>query len=459
MRETAFRNATFLDWRQLAPLLRESFPYLGEGEVSFLCRDHLDGTELAIVEGRLAAASLAMPRPAWSTLWLEALAVRPEFRRRSLGRHLLGRLEARAARDGFSKIGLAVRRHNVAARRLYESAGFVLAHARTDDDVYEKEVLPAGPLPVAAGEDGRLRRLRDAFRRVAYRAVVTLPETGSVFFPPGGRVDLRRPASVSGDRLVVVHPRRADLPSEPVPARHRLSGHPLFQDERIRDLLRRVPREQVEIRAVETRDVAAAASGYARTERVLHVDPADVFERLGERPFWMNVHHAERFDPEWKDLLGRILSDLAAGFEEMIPEVTEAGAFLLLSSPRAAVHFHADPDHGFLFQLRGTKTVHRWPAAVLPEDVVLRLAETGDHDEVAWRPEYREAEAPPVPLGPGDGIFLPVYSPHRIENGPEVSVSLSVGFHTRRSARIARAHRVRHELRARRIPLWAFGGG
>ena len=58
------------------------------------------------------------------------LAIRPELRNRGLGRVLLRRVLEEAAALGATHATLEVRRSNVAARRLYEGAGFRLAGVR-----------------------------------------------------------------------------------------------------------------------------------------------------------------------------------------------------------------------------------------------------------------------------------------------------------------------------------------
>ena len=58
-------------------------------------------------------------------------AVRPELRRRGLARLLLTAVLEQAAALGSPTATLEVRRSNLAARRLYESAGFRLAGVRT----------------------------------------------------------------------------------------------------------------------------------------------------------------------------------------------------------------------------------------------------------------------------------------------------------------------------------------
>jgi [ribosomal protein S18]-alanine N-acetyltransferase len=58
------------------------------------------------------------------------LAIRPELRGKGLGRTLLRRVLDEAERLGAVHATLEVRRSNIAARRLYEGAGFQLAGVR-----------------------------------------------------------------------------------------------------------------------------------------------------------------------------------------------------------------------------------------------------------------------------------------------------------------------------------------
>ena len=58
------------------------------------------------------------------------LAVRPELRSQGLGTRLLHAVMAEAERLGSPSATLEVRRSNVAARKLYEKAGFVEAGVR-----------------------------------------------------------------------------------------------------------------------------------------------------------------------------------------------------------------------------------------------------------------------------------------------------------------------------------------
>ena len=72
----------------------------------------------------LRAAGTVSPSPPPSTLYVDALAVAPGFRRRGVARALLAGAEEAAAASGLSGVALDTGLHNEAARALYEHSGF-----------------------------------------------------------------------------------------------------------------------------------------------------------------------------------------------------------------------------------------------------------------------------------------------------------------------------------------------
>ena len=72
----------------------------------------------------LRAAGLVSPRPPDHTLYVDALAVDPRFRRRGVARTLLAHAEERAAADGLDGVSLDTGLQNAPARALYESTGY-----------------------------------------------------------------------------------------------------------------------------------------------------------------------------------------------------------------------------------------------------------------------------------------------------------------------------------------------
>jgi hypothetical protein len=246
-------------------------------------------------------------------------------------------------------------------------------------------------------------------------------------------------------RLVEGGGRCGALSEAPFKIKNSLVGHPLFEDNRLKRLLRTLPRDQVEIRAVQL--LGGEDGGYRRGELLKGADPVDTFERLAEKPTWILLHQSWIHDPEYAELMRQYVRDLSETIAGVDDDASDLGCWLFLSSGKCVVHFHADPDQSFLNQIRGSKTVFVYPTKMLPESTVERLVYTGNQGVVTYEPEYEAAMFPPVPLAPGETVFLPLFAPHRVINDGGVSVSINVGFHTRESRRRRSVHLVNLEMR------------
>ena len=72
----------------------------------------------------LRAAGTVSPHPPAKTLYVDALAVDPAFRRRGVARALLERAEAAAAAHALDGVALDTGLHNEPARALYAASGY-----------------------------------------------------------------------------------------------------------------------------------------------------------------------------------------------------------------------------------------------------------------------------------------------------------------------------------------------
>ena len=78
---------------------------------------------LAEIDGRIVGYIVFWQLPA--DLDIHNLAVHPEFQRRGIGGHLLGKAIAHAKKYRLNRITLEVRQSNLVAQRLYGSFGFI----------------------------------------------------------------------------------------------------------------------------------------------------------------------------------------------------------------------------------------------------------------------------------------------------------------------------------------------
>src|SRR5262249_30980242 len=118
---------------------------------------------------------------------------------------------------------------------------------------------------------------------------------------------------------------------------------------------------------------------------------------------------------------------------------------LFISSPRAYTNYHMDHTWNFLLQISGRKTVHLYdpndPLVLTPEDKEgwymqhVRISPRAPEKDIAYD------------LEPGDGVHHPVNAPHWVQNGTDVSISLSLGLCLHNSNRDAKVYQANYLLR------------
>ena len=103
---------------------------------------------------------------------------------------------------------------------------------------------------------------------------------------------------------------------------------------------------------------------------------------------------------------------------------------VFMAGPRRITPYHIDAELGYLCQITGTKSI--WVADGKDRDI---LSEQELED--FWRGQGQSAKfkeiagqrAQRFTLSPGVGIHIPINFPHWVENGDDVSMSVSLSFH------------------------------
>jgi cupin-like protein len=230
---------------------------------------------------------------------------------------------------------------------------------------------------------------------------------------------------------------------KPFHIRHSLCGHPLFELPRLLQLARVLPERFVEYNG-GTLPVGVRPEDTPRTG----LSAEETVRRIQECGSWMVLKRVEQ-DPEYGALLDRCLDGIAAHAPGLVPPMQQREGFIFLSSPGAVTPFHMDPEHNFLLQIRGSKTVSMWDPDdrfVLPEEELERFYTRFVHRNLPWRDVF-QTTAYVLPLAAGEGLHFPVTVPHWVKNGPEVSVSFSITFRTTGSARRELVYRANARLR------------
>lgn len=223
---------------------------------------------------------------------------------------------------------------------------------------------------------------------------------------------------------------------------HGIAGHPLFELEALVELSQRIRPVDVEQNLA---DLPIEVDPAAVRHNGLSV--ADSIRSIEQNGSWMVLKFVEQ-DPTYRALLDEILDELEPAVRAQTGRMYKREAFIFVSSPNAVTPFHMDPEHNILLQLRGSKTMTVFPAAD-PELTPGELQEAfhrGSHRNLPFRDAFMP-KGTPVTLDPGEGIYVPVKSPHWVQNGPATSISLSVTWRSEWSYREMDAHAFNAMLR------------
>ena len=150
--------------------------------------------------------------------------------------------------------------------------------------------------------------------------------------------------------------------------------------------------------------------------------------------------------PEFNFIVEQFFADLSDLYQQDIKSRSfRTFLTLFISSPGAYTNYHMDHTWNFLLQVSGRKAVHLYDP--FDPDVLTQ------EDKESWYMKNftisprAYAKDTVYDLDPGDGVHHPVNAPHWVQNGPEVSISLSLGFCLHASNRDAKVYQANYLLR------------
>jgi hypothetical protein len=231
---------------------------------------------------------------------------------------------------------------------------------------------------------------------------------------------------------------QAHFARSPYAIRHAFVDNPLLALDRIAQLADALPAAQVEHNLGRVPELLPGGEAPR-----LDATPGEVARGIHENGSWMVLKNIEA-DPDYARLLHETLDEVVPLVGDREGPMRRREGFIFLSAPDSVTPAHVDPEHNFLLQVSGTKTmvVGRFPDA-RTQQIELERQVTGGHRNV----EAMFGDAQEFPLGPGDGVYMPVYAPHLVRNGPEVSISLSITWRTAHTDDLERAHVANAALR------------
>jgi Cupin-like domain len=224
---------------------------------------------------------------------------------------------------------------------------------------------------------------------------------------------------------------------------HALLSHPLLTLDALVQLGASLPEASVEYNpgnlpiGIKPEDVPSPRLSITETIRSIE-----------ENGSWMVLKRIEQH-PEYALLLAETLAEIEPLVRERTGGMLGTEGFIFISSPGAVTPFHFDPEHNILMQIRGSKVMNVFPAG----DEVLVSAESeekfhlGEHHRNQPWDESFSPRGTPVSLRPGEAIYVPVKAPHWVQNGPDVSISLSITWRSEWSYEEADARGFNHFTR------------
>tara|TARA_R110002110_G_scaffold59726_2_gene168698 strand:+ start:5626 stop:6537 length:912 start_codon:yes stop_codon:yes gene_type:complete len=235
------------------------------------------------------------------------------------------------------------------------------------------------------------------------------------------------------------------MPKKTFRVSHSLAGHPLFTLDRLARLAGSLPPGQVEFNGpvAPHQDPNLTPSN--------GMTPEETVRRIEEAKSWLVLKYVDT-DPEYKALLDACLDQVAEQTGGLMGDARQRHAFIFVTSPGNVTPFHLDPELNFLLQIRGTKRMSLFDHR---DREIVSLENTeqfpGSHRNLPYSESF-EAKAIHQHIEPGEGIFVPIFDPHWVKNGNEVSVSFSITWTTKESERLVKLSRVNAVLRKLGMP-------
>jgi hypothetical protein len=245
---------------------------------------------------------------------------------------------------------------------------------------------------------------------------------------------------------------RTHFDRRPFKIGHELAGHPLFALERLVELAQALPESRVEYNAGNV----AVNQDPKRTPRT-GLSIVETIRRIEQQQSWLVLKNVER-DSEYAALLDACLDEIKPHSEPLSPGMSRREGFIFITSPNSITPFHIDPENNFLLQIRGPKHVSlfdKFDREVLSEREI-EACVLGSPRNLFLKEEHR-GRGKQFELLPGDGLHFPVFAPHWVRNGGEVSISFSITFRTEASNRRESLYRLNRKLRGWGFPTTPVG--
>jgi hypothetical protein len=219
------------------------------------------------------------------------------------------------------------------------------------------------------------------------------------------------------------------LPHE---VQHNLSTNSLFQLSALAELSQRVASRERPHHSqgdIHIDEGTAESMSSSNLRDQAKTRAPELVEKIEQGQTWIILKHIER-EPGYKEIFESCISDIMRlTGKQLLEQVKWFEAILFITSPNRVTDYHIDRECSWLLQIQGNKDMHFFNRAdkdVLPDEE-LEQYWMGNNLASAYKPQY-ESRAMVFHLRPGVGVHSPVNTPHWLQNGDNVSISLNINF-------------------------------
>ncbi|MBL8330587.1 MAG: hypothetical protein JNJ71_17245 [Rubrivivax sp.] len=211
---------------------------------------------------------------------------------------------------------------------------------------------------------------------------------------------------------------------EPQRLQHNWHRSALFDLDALAELIDRYPIEHYALVATNVSGEPGGGPRRWREGEIQGLKGHQVIEAIAAGGLWLNLRNVHEVDRRYAALMDGAYAELQRELPGFAPRDLRMG--ILISSPGARVHYHADLPGQALWQVRGRKRLHVYPptAPYLPPEVLEDIALTGVEVNMPYRPEF-DRDARVIDLAPGQMAHWPLNAPHRVDNEDCLNVSVT----------------------------------
>jgi hypothetical protein len=226
--------------------------------------------------------------------------------------------------------------------------------------------------------------------------------------------------------------------------RHHLSDHPLFQLPRLIELARSTAATRADDLYYDA-GIQDIGQRWGTAPAPFPVD--ETIDRIENAGAWIVLKRADT-DPSYAALLDRCMSDiLEVSGRQLERKMRRKEVIVFITSPNRLTTYHIDSENNFLLQLSGKKEMNLFrpeDREVTTEQEIERFYSV-DTNSATYKPQLQH-RAEVLIMEPGMGVHIPVNAPHWLKNGDNISISVSINYHSYDSERAA-IYRTNHYLR------------